>query len=340
MTDLNYYGQVPRLPHHGGLIAWGVVLIVCGSFFGLSILFSIAMFVALSVKRGLDGPAIVVLAVQMVTASAMSGGLIWVGIATCQGRRWVRPLLVAGGWLIFSFGIASLLPMSVVLAHVIRDAAPSPGTTPVPKGLLVGSILIGAAVSAALMIGLPVAAALWFRRPGVGETLATLDPVPRWTDGVPLVRLAWVLACVLTGAGTVITGCGGIWFCFTVLLRGWPAAAVGLVVGAAMAGAGYGCLRRSSTAWSTAVTLFALQAVSAMTFAVAGDREAYQRSIAERTAIFSTAFTPRGASAPATNGADLVTQVNPTLTPAIMYAASVAFGLWARRRVVEDTTAA
>ncbi len=338
MSDLNYYGQVPppHLPHRTGLTVWGVLAIVVGGFVGLSGLGSTAMFgVVLAIKGKAGGGTFGMLVVNGVITAAMGGGLIWLGIGCCRGRRWVRPLLVAGGWLAVAVGGVSVVPVTLMMASAMTRAM-SAGAASMPRGFVVGMEVGIGLMYVLLMVVLPVTLLAWFRRPSVAATLAATDPAAsRWTDRVTLPALAWVMTCAWLGGSVAMVAGTGVWFWFTRTLVGWPAAG-GAVVGLAIVVAGYGCYRRSAAAWAASVALFGLLAASGLTFAVAGDTGTYQRYMTERTQAMAGACTPTPAAG---KGAVVQpnpfgTDFNPQLAPALMYAAAVVFGLIVRRWVV------
>jgi hypothetical protein len=336
MSDLNYYALPPAilLPHRTGLTVWGVLMIVFGSLLALSGVGSMAVVGVMSATRGtVDGHAIGLMAMNVVMTGAMGGGLIWLGVGCCRGRRWVRPIVLAGGSVAVVTGLVTIVPVGLMMASTMANPATA-GPPQMPKGFMVAMALVGMAFSALLMIGLPAWLVAWFRRPTVAQTLDVLDPHARWTDGVPLPVLAWVLACLWMGGGAVVAAAAGVWFWFTTTLVGWPAIA-GAVFGLAVMAAGYGCYRRSAVAWATSVGLFGLMAASAATFVVAGDTAEYQRQMAERTQAFAGSFAPPS-TRPATSfqASTFAGGINPQVAPALLYGVAVAYGVWVRRRVV------
>jgi hypothetical protein len=352
MSDLNYYGVHPgqlRPPHRGGLIAWGVVAIVIGSLYLLGGASSV-VFVAVLPKitgRPASADALLTMGLAAAMSLAMGVGLLWLGIGCCQGRRWVRPLILAGGWVFLVSGVVSIVPVTMMMtAAQARQPQPFPGAT-----VVIGAFTVVGAVL--FVVVLPLFLVLWFRRPSVGQTLAVMDPVGRWTDGVPLTVLAWTIACVWMGGGLAVGAAGGAYLWFTHMLQG-GSAAIGVAVGLALAAAGVGCLRRSGVAWGASIALFALSAASAVTFVVAGDTAEYQQMMASRTAALTTAFTPTAPSraGPVTSGttitpttmtatvtaytpssAAFASRLNPGLAPTLLYAVALGFGLWVRPRV-------
>ncbi len=297
MSDLNYYGAHPHagLPHRAGLTVWGVVLIVVGGIFGFSALIAaVAVPVMVAFRApasrptaGTDVRLMVTVAAGVVTAAALAGGLVWLGVGSCRGRRWVRPVVVAGGPLVIAFGSAAILNMAAALVRAITTPAPAgpPAAGPVPpQALLVVTSAFALIFAAGLYVVLPAVMVWFYGRPSVADTLSVLDPVRRWTDGVDVPLLRWVMACGYTGAVMIVLAAGGTWVAFTAVLDGWSAAAPLLVVGGTLAVAAVGSYRRSAAARAVGVAAFALLAASTLTFAVAGDPAEYFRQMVDRMA--------------------------------------------------------
>ena len=337
MSDLNYYAAPPAggLPHRTGLTVWGVVLIVLGSIFALSGVGTLAgVAVAMAVRGAVDGRTVALLAMNCVMSGTMGGGLIWLGVGCCRGRRWVRPLAVAGGSVAAVSGVVSIVPVTVAMAAAAHDPALAGG-----PGLVVAAA--GAVFTLLLMVGVPVAVVAWFRRPSVADTLGVTDPASRWTDAVPVPVLAWTLACLWLGWGAAFSAAAGVTFWFTATVTGWRVLAM-VVIGVAIMGGGVGSFRGSATAWGVAVGLLAVMAASAVTFVVAGDTTAYRRHMAERTAAITRSFVPATSPPPGTTArpiaaprspAALARSVDPELAPALLYVTAVAFGFWVRPRL-------
>ena len=329
MSDLNYYAPAVRaaLPHRAGLIVWGVVMIVVGAFFVLSGLMSVAGLMIMGVaSRSGTGHAIGLMAVNLVMTGGLGAGLIWLGIGCCRGHRWVRPLLVAGGSVAVVSGLVSIVPGWLIMSSAMSQPATA-GSPPLPKAFWVAIRVSTLAFSILFLIVLPAVLVAWFRRPSVGRTLAAMDPKTRWTDAVPMAVLGWTLACLWLGGTAAAAAAAGLWFWFTTTLVGWPAL-VGVVLGLAVVIAGFGCSRRSATAWAASVALLGLMAASAVTFVTAGDTAEYQRQMAERTNAVANSFAP---PPPTTGPRALVTtfrwrhtastfagSVNPQLAPAML----------------------
>ena len=339
MSDLNYYAAPPAaaLPHRTGLTVWGVVLIVLGGFFCLSgvlALVAVPIMVAVGTPAA-GGPAgpkvrlLVLLATNAVTAGILGGGLVWLGVGSCRGRRWVRPLIVAGAPLVMAFGLAALLNLSANVVRAIAGppAAAPPAAGPVPpQVLLMVTSAVAVVTAAGLSVALPGALVWFYRRPSVGRTLAETDPVRRWTDGVPVPLLRWVVACGYSGGVMLLLAPGGTDVAFTRVLDGWPAAAALLVAGGLLVAAAVGSFRRSTVAWAVGVAVFAVAAASMLTFAVAGHPDEYSRERVRRMGLLA------GGSGPGNAGPQVAAMGGPALWvgTGLVNAALAGYGLWVR----------
>ncbi len=204
MSDLNYYAAPPAAgrPHRAGLIAWGVVAIVAGSALVLSGVATVAVVAVMMGSRGSADPrAIGPLAQNLVLAGGMGGALIWLGVGSCRGRRWVRPLVVAGGSVAVVSGAVSIVPVGLLVVSTLND--PAAARPQLPPGVAVGMAVGGLLFSALVLIGLPAVVVAWFRRPSVADTLAGSWTRPRrWTDAVPVPAAARGSSpCGCTGGG-------------------------------------------------------------------------------------------------------------------------------------------
>lgn len=136
-------------------------------------------------------PAILTVAASTLVWSAI---LIWMGVATIQGRRWARKLLLATGWawcgnVILQF-VAFLGSLPTILSLNQSLLAASPGGSPpgalgaTAFGMIVQVIinLITHAIAAAPGVALIIL----FGLRNVRLSCDQLDPKPNWTDRVPI----------------------------------------------------------------------------------------------------------------------------------------------------------
>ena len=365
MSDLSYYAVSPgqsSLPHRGGLIAWGVIAIVIGSLFILGCAIGAVIMLTIGfrfVPAGQPTPRLLPLLIGLSFGVGMGVAQVAVGVGCCRGRRWTAPLLVAAGWVALVGGVLSIVPtFAILIAAASANATAGSSSPGLPPQATLIVTLVTAAFGLLIWIGVPVTVIAWFGRPGVGRTLAELDPHARWTDGVPRTLLAWIVVCVWYGLAIAIAGLAGVHLWFTTILHGPAAVAVSLI-GVAIVAAGYGCYRRSTFAWAASVGLFALMGASAATFAVVGDTAAYQRELlgraTARAATFRSRTRPASAAGPTTGAVVTTTtttvavgptptatafgRVNPGLGPALAYTAAAGFGLCVLprlRRVTPD----
>ena len=332
MSQLNYFPHpaANRPPHRTGLTVWGVVLIVLGSLF---VFFALISVVAVPVMRTVNGaPAgstprlVATLASTVATTGALGGGLIWLGVGSCRGRRWVRPIVVAGGCLMMAYGLTSLIHVTANLARAVTSPPPPAAAGPFPaKAMLVSGAVMALVMEVGLGLALPAALVWYYGRRSVADTLAVTDPLPRWTDRVPLPLLGWVLACAHSGGVLVLIAAAGTWVAFTAVLDGWPATVALLVTGGLLLAAAYGSFRRSRLAHVLGVVVYLLLAASTFTFAATGDTTGYYRRIVQgmvATTAGPSAQNTAMAQAQAANGPAL------WVGSGTLYMLLGAFGTW------------
>ena len=361
-ADLNYYGTPPALPHRGGLRGWGITAIIIGSLYALSsgvVLVLVPVLVAWK-PGAMDAAAIGSTVAALVLTGGMGAALLMFGAGCCRGRRWSRPVAVAGGWVAVGHGVATLVMLAFGLAAAVANPPPA-SSTGVPPGFALATAAVGGITTSLVMIGVPAWVVGWFRRPSVGEALAVMDPAPRrWTDGVPVPALAWAIACVWMGVTVAVRAVGGMAFWFTAVPTGPVAVTAGVLLAAGLVVAGVGSYRRSAVAWAAGVAVAVLLSASTLTFAVAGDTAAYRRLVLDRATGFTRAMaTPPPAPTPSTTvrrsgtkvtvntfsvgtsprtglppGSEWAASMNSPVLPGLLYAALAVLGVCVRRSVV------
>ena len=262
-------------PRRAGLVAWGVVLVVLGAIAGVCVILAVAAyggalnaFMAGAGRRGrppsvpvLD--ALTLLGLFLLTAIAVGG--VWTGIASCQARRWVRPIVmiasVAVGtfWLIQAVGDLLLLPtlldkLSQATFERQRHELPSLGTVLGVQTLRVGLML-------GLGVVVPWMAYRFYASPQTVDLLDRTDAHLRWTDRLPVGTLGWTLLSGLVGVSLLLSLTRPTLTAFVVVLRGQEAI-IGLsVLGILLLWAAVMCYRGERTGWIVSlVLLIALRA--------------------------------------------------------------------------------
>ncbi len=250
-----------------GLVVFGILFILAGCFCALGATFGSAGLVAAMV-----GSPDVLLnarmsAVMVLLYLAAAVALVWVGIGSTQARRWARALALVLSAFSFVVGVQAFAFQVAFMPRMLAGAqaqvlAAQAAAGGVPQEMQGAMKAIMAAVHVAMlaftflaMVVVPAAAFLLYRSPHVKATCERADPVPRWTDQLPLPVLA-VAVALWAGAGLVLLGLvygavpvgGGV-------ITGLPAAGFTLVAAALPAYVGWLAFRRKRAAWPAALAL-------------------------------------------------------------------------------------
>jgi hypothetical protein len=200
----------------------------------------------------------------MPPASAISNIVIYgllacyffaVGVGSIRKRRWARALslVVSSMWL--AVGIVAVGVVTTLLPKLTTIFPPSQTTWIVTMMFVV----IGT-----VYVLLPLVLVLFYRSPHVKATCEARDPVPRWTDRVPLPILALVIAMAFAAASVIITLSYGIVPLFGVILTGAPAVIVLLAFAGLCAFLAVQLFRMKRSAWWTSVLFVVFGVVNAV----------------------------------------------------------------------------
>ena len=111
------YAQAAPAPviendRRGALIGFGVGSIIIGALWGCAT-FGLMMAIAMSFGFGvMGGVGVVEIGAAIVVYASAATLFIWVGVDSIRCRRWVRPAVIAVGWITIVsvvFGLAFLL---------------------------------------------------------------------------------------------------------------------------------------------------------------------------------------------------------------------------------------
>lgn len=253
----------------GGLIGFGVVLIIMGAFCGLGA----AMIPFVLFMASLAPPGSVP---QQDVRGMIMGGIMYAllaalfvttGIGSIRCRRWVRPIMQIVAWTWLATGVASMAMMLLLLPQMAVPPGAA-GTAPpnLPAGFMYGILAITLLFLSIFYIGLPALLAWFYRRADVQQTLDFYDPGPAWTDRCPTAVLGLSLGMWLAAAMTLFSLLYNFMPFFGFLLTGWSAA-VALVVTALLtayaAWASFQC--RPAGWWASTLILVALGASMLLT---------------------------------------------------------------------------
>lgn len=226
-----------------GLIVFGVFLLLAASVFLLSALST--LFLA-AVKPANVPPTS---AAAAFTPAALGAVLLWLGLGSIRGRRWARALILAGAWIALCAG-AIALPVLVLTARSLGSLMQQQGQT-LPAGALLAVQVITVATGLIFYVVFPGLLVWFYRRESVRLTCEQRDPSPRWTDGLPLPLLAFIVLQAYGGGTVVFTAFqfGGAFPLCGTLVQGAPSYLAWFALGAAQIASAWGCARRDRRWW-------------------------------------------------------------------------------------------
>ncbi|MFI5381252.1 MAG: hypothetical protein ACHRHE_18295, partial [Tepidisphaerales bacterium] len=188
----DYMTPQPPPPGRGGLVAYGIITILIGVLAGcMSLMMPVALFVA-------PGSAAAGIVASMLMFIAIAVGFIWVGIGSCQCRRWVRPVVLCIAWPWLVIGTLS----GIFVATMLRDMPMPPNATMPAQARTIMFVATGT-MMAIMYILIPSAYIAYYQRRSVQETLNLCDPHPRWTERCPMPVLGLSIWLVIMGLGSL-----------------------------------------------------------------------------------------------------------------------------------------
>lgn len=180
------------------------------------------------------------------------------GLGSIRGQRWVRPLMLATGWMWLLFGAIGVLVMYLTLPRMMEAIAAS-ADQPLPPE--VQGIVVAAALTFFALLGivLPAFLLLVYSARGVRLALERSQPTPSRLEQVPVS----VLTLAVAFAAAAFTGLTtAIWFpampLFAWVLTGWPATLLQLATAAASGWIAWQLFQRRMAGWwgTVAITVF------------------------------------------------------------------------------------
>ncbi len=275
----------------GWLIGFGIVSILIGSVAGCMSAVTLLAVVMMSAfpGGGQTGmfPSEVAVAVLVYVTTAVI--FIWAGIDSIRCRRWVRPVVVAVGWITIAGAVFGLVGTAVMMSGGPAVVAPGTTTLKTTGGVKIVKTTTAATSTMAMMIttmvsmvvlGLIVPGAfVWFySTAAVKSTLEAYQPQASWAERCPLPIFVACAGLLLGGISTAAMALEASTPFFGTYLEG--AAAVAITLGAAtlMLAAMVLMFRLRVMGWWLAFLVIALGFTSAiMTLAKLGMLEFYRR---------------------------------------------------------------
>jgi MFS family permease len=172
---------------HGGLIGFGILVIIVGCICALFVPF---MFFGLTMSSKATGRAADFRTVMPVVVmyDALAVMFIWLGIGSIMTRRWARALLLILAWVWLLTGVIMIGVMAIVLPMAFAHSPP--GGQSLPEGTRIVMVIFMLGFMSVAFLILPGLLVLFYRSRHVKATCEARDPVVRWTDACPLPVLA------------------------------------------------------------------------------------------------------------------------------------------------------
>jgi hypothetical protein len=281
MTAISYQtpGLGPSPDRSTRLLVVGIFLLIAACFIGLAtLMMPVGMMMSHRVAAaGTPAPAAAMAVGQMLATIALYAlltvGLVMLGVGAIRKRRWFRPIILVLAWLGLMMGIAGVAFVAFMLPDLMQDIRattppPPPGAAGPPAQLFVAIIVITTSVSMLLYVGVPALLIFLFKGADVQATLEFYDPVPRWTDGVPIPVLG---LCGILGFGAIwaiMMAIQGMVPAFGVFLHGIAARLALVAVAVLFAYAALQVYKLRLAGWRVAVVLLiVVPLAAAITFA-------------------------------------------------------------------------
>jgi hypothetical protein len=226
----------------GALIGFGVGSILFGAIAGCG---ALGIVMAFGMTMGFGGGKTLPLSdliVALVMYAGMATLFLWVGVDSIRCRRWVRPVVIAVGWITIVsiiFALAFLLVAAKDLPILLSGSSQTTTVTPGPGGTGATFVMSPGASSGVesafafwmmlgmSLVGLLIAGAyVWFySTAAVRRTLEAYNPEPAWTERCAPPVFVACAALLLAGLSTLASAVGGAVPFFGMYLKG-PAAIV------------------------------------------------------------------------------------------------------------------
>jgi hypothetical protein len=182
------------------LIIFGVVQIIMGLLAALMVpLVALGAFMSRLAAGGGLRPSQFMSSVA--TYALIAAAFLALGIGSIQTKRWARALTLVTSWYWLIIGtlatvvITAVLPVAMrrALAQAQQNSANAPSAD-ITTGVMAVIITLMIVFFTFLLVLLPIAFIVFYRRSDVDLTCRHRDPVERWTDRTPLPVLGASLA--------------------------------------------------------------------------------------------------------------------------------------------------
>ena len=187
--------------------------------------------------------------------------VIVLGVGSIRVRRWVPPLAVSFGWIWLLAGLLMVTTTAAAAPGMLDELGPqiTPHFTPAIKWTIFSLLL---AVTVFAFIVIPVAMIAVYSRPRIVEACNALDPKPRWTDRCPPSVMPLPMSLALLAALLPCMAAYGALPTFHVILQGWPAVVVTLLLAVGLAWLAVDTARLTRRSWWLTLAALSVMTVS------------------------------------------------------------------------------
>jgi hypothetical protein len=239
----------PAPSRRGGLIFFGIVLLLLGICAGLAaLLTSLVAFMPQHAgappmpRRMIAGVAPFYAGIAVMLAT--------LGIGSMMARRWARALTLAVSWIWLVSGVLSVISFFAMSRFMFASLPPDAESA---KPIMLGCMVIIFGVFGVLV---PLCYVLFYRSRRVIATVETLDTVARWTDRVPMPVLAFGVLSVWGACSLLMFSIFYPSFPFgQTIVSGIAVPATFIAIATALFFIGIGTFRLQPAAWWAAVIL-------------------------------------------------------------------------------------
>jgi hypothetical protein len=283
------------------LVIFGVVQVILGLLAALMV-----PLVALSAFLSRLAPGAAMRPGQFVSGVAtyafIAAAFLALGIGSVQMKRWARALTLVTSWywvIVGAMGtvlLTAVLPVAMrsALAQAQQNASDAPSAN-ITTGVMAVMITLMIVFLAFFLILVPIAFIVFYSRKDVELTCRDRDPIPRWTDHVPLPVLGASLVFIFGALYSLLVAVTTPMFpFFGHYLTGIPAAACLMAFGALDFYLGIAFFRLQSSGWWIAVVAAPLRMLAvALSYSTDGMIQAYSKmgwSDQQMNAVSSSPF--------------------------------------------------
>ncbi|MBU0533400.1 MAG: hypothetical protein KJ887_01185 [Candidatus Omnitrophica bacterium] len=262
----------------GGLIAFGIIQIILGSFFILVIpLMLIGMSASSAGGQSNAMPMPPQLMAQVIIFYLLMA--IWfisMGIGSINARRWARALILISSWFWFIFGIVGFIFWLIFMQNIYGQMAVNGQMPPTAIAIVKVVTIIFMIIFYIVVPGIII---LFYGSRNVKTTCESRNPNPSWTDKCPLPVLGLSVLFAISPVSMIqMASYNFLIAFFGSLISGAAGAGVSLIIVLLLIYIAIGFYKLQIKAWWTAIAVIVIGTLSTIiTFSRINLLEFYQK---------------------------------------------------------------